>query len=107
MELLNSSTCRLLWHDPGTGFAFEGTANVFRIGDQRLFAAILEEPDDGLNLWRHGTFGEMFSFRKIGFGFRECHFVEPLLIRFAKVDGNLFYGSSNEEQIRANFLCEQ
>ena len=34
-----------------------------------LFAAILEEPDDGLHFRSHRTFGEMCSFGKVLLGF--------------------------------------
>ena len=30
---------RLIWHDPGAGFAFQGTADILGIGDEGLFAA--------------------------------------------------------------------
>src|SRR4030066_79817 len=50
-------------HDPGARFAFESASNVLRIGDQGLFTARLQEPEDGLDLRGHRSFGEVRPFR--------------------------------------------
>src|SRR5512134_1547761 len=78
----------ILGNDPSTSFAFECTTNIFRISDQCLFAAVLEEPDNRLDLRRHRAFGEVRAFGKVLLGFSKRHLIEPLLIGFAKVDRN-------------------
>src|SRR5215211_1759892 len=51
-----------LFYDPGTGLAFKSTANIFRVGDQCFLPAVLQKPDDGLDLRSHGSFGKMYAF---------------------------------------------
>src|SRR5215207_6122673 len=75
----------LLLHDPCPCFAFKGPTDIFRVGDQRLFAAILHEPNDGLYLWSHRAFCKVCAFGKILFCFFKSHLVQPLLLGLAKV----------------------
>src|SRR5919109_317824 len=85
-----------LWDDPGSGFALERPANIFGVGDQGLFAAILEEPDNGLDLRGHGTFGKVRAFGKISLGFGNGHLVDPFLLGFAKIESDLFHSRGND-----------
>lgn len=54
-----------LRHNHGTGFTPQGASDVFGIGDNRLLAPILKEPDDRLDFWRHRSLGEVGALRQI------------------------------------------
>src|SRR6266496_4668258 len=102
-----SAPTYILFHNPGSGFTVEGATDVFRIGDQGLLAAIFQEPDDRLDLGSHGAFGKVYTFGEVLLRFGQPHFIQPLLIGFSKVDGNLLYSGRNEEQFGTDLLCKQ
>jgi hypothetical protein len=97
----------LFGHDPGPGFAFEGAANVFRIGDQGLLAAVFHEPDNGLDFGSHGTFGKMYTFSQVSLGFSQGHFIKPFFLRLAEVECYLFDSRRDNEQISLDLLRQQ
>src|SRR5215211_1774404 len=92
---VHSQKTKRLLYDPGTGFAFKGATNIFRIGNQCLLSAVLKEPDDGLDLRCHRTFGKVRAFGKILFRLSKGHLIEPLLFGLAKMDSHFFDSRGN------------
>ena len=100
------SPCEILRRDPSAGFTFQRPADILRVRDQRLLAAVLKEPNDGLNFRRHRTFGKVSALSKILFRFGKRQLIEPFLFGPAKVDRNFFDGSRDQKKFRADFLRE-
>ena len=74
-----------IWYDPGAGFAAQGAPDVGWVGDEGLFAAAFQEPDEGLDLGGHGALSKVDALRQVALGFGYCHPVDPLLVGCAEI----------------------
>ena len=94
--------CKLvLGNDPGASLAAQGAADIFGVGDQGFFAAVFQEPQDGLDLGQHRALGEV-AFGHVLLGFGHGHLVQPFLVGLVEVDGHLLHRGGDDKQIGAD-----
>jgi hypothetical protein len=91
-----------LFDDPSAGFSCQGTTNIIRISDYSVLATTLDEPDTGLDLGRHATFGEMSALLQVGLGLPHCHPIDPQLVRLSEIEGYFFNRGADHQKLRTD-----
>ena len=87
-----------------TGFAFNAVLGLLQQGDKGGAAGLgLGELDSGLYLGQHGTFGEL-ALLNVNLCLSGGQVVQTLLIGLVEVDGDLFYGSEDDQHIGIQLL---